>query len=198
MTSVIDINVIIRPRGGDFLYSEIEIETMLKDIEMVRRLGVHGVVFGCLTASGDIDVRLMRRLVEAAGTLSVTCHRAFDVCREPMAALEQLIELGCDRVLTSGQQPDAEAGIPLIKELVARAAGRIIVMPGCGVNGGNIGRIEAGTGAKEFHASARSVYGSGMAYRKAAVAMGASPGGGEFENVYTDREKVAALVGEQD
>jgi len=132
LTSSIDINVIIRPRGGDFLYAPAEVQSMLLDIELCKQLKVHGVVFGCLTKDGDIDVPLMRRLIEAAKPLSVTCHRAFDVCRDPFAALEQLIELGCDRILTSGQQSDAVKGIPLIAELVKRAAGRIIIMPGCG------------------------------------------------------------------
>ena len=133
LTSSIDINVIIRPRGGDFLYTPAEIESMLLDIELCKELKVHGVVFGCLTKEGDIDVPLMRRLMEAAKPLSVTCHRAFDVCRDPFRALEQLIDLGCDRILTSGQQSDAVKGIPLIAELVRRADGRIIIMPGCGV-----------------------------------------------------------------
>ena len=101
LTSKIDINVIIRPRGGDFLYTEAEVQSMLLDIELCKELKVHGVVFGCLTKDGDIDVPLMRRLIEAAKPLSVTCHRAFDVCRDPFTALEQLIELGCDRILTS-------------------------------------------------------------------------------------------------
>ena len=143
LTSSIDINVIIRPRGGDFLYTPAEIQSMLLDIELCKQLKVHGVVFGCLTKDGDIDVPLMRRLIETAKPLSVTCHRAFDVCRDPFAALEQLIELGCDRILTSGQQSDAVKGIPLIAELVKRAAGRIIIMPGCGVRENNIARIEA-------------------------------------------------------
>ena len=162
LTSTIDINVIIRPRGGDFLYTPAEIDAMLLDIELCKQLKVHGVVFGCLTKEGDIDVPLMRRLMEAAKPLSVTCHRAFDVCRDPFAALEQLIELGCDRILTSGQQSDAVKGIPLIAELVRRADGRIIIMPGCGVRENNIAKLEAETGAKEFHTSARSIVYSKM------------------------------------
>ena len=122
LTSKIDINVIIRPRGGDFLYTEAEIDAMLLDIEVCRQLGVHGVVFGCLTKEGNIDVPLMRRLMDAAKPLSVTCHRAFDVCRDPFRAMEELIGLGCDRILTSGQQPDAVKGIPLIKQLIDRVA----------------------------------------------------------------------------
>ena len=194
LTSKIDINVIIRPRGGDFLYTEAEIQSMLLDIELCKQLGVHGVVFGCLTREGDIDVPLMRRLIEAAKPLSVTCHRAFDVCRDPFAALEQLIELGCDRVLTSGQQATAEMGIPLLKQLVEKAGDRIIVMPGCGVRENNIARIEAETGAKEFHTSARSVVYSQMAYRKQEVPMGSSAVTSEFETVQTDREKVRQFV----
>ncbi len=194
LTSTIDINVIIRPRGGDFLYTEAEVEAMLLDIELCKQLGVHGVVFGCLTSDGDIDVPLMRRLIEAAKPLSVTCHRAFDVCRDPFAALEQLIELGCDRILTSGQQSTAEKGIPLLKQLVERAGQRIIIMPGCGVRKGNIARIEAETGAREFHTSARSVVHSQMRYRKEEVPMGSSAVTSEFETVQTDREKVKQFV----
>ena len=112
------LHVIIRPRGGDFLYSPIEIKTMLKDIEMARRLGADGVVFGCLTANGEIDVPVMEQLMEASEGLSVTFHRAFDVCRDASKALEQIINLGCDRILTSGQQATAELGIPLLLELL--------------------------------------------------------------------------------
>ena len=170
LTSSIDINVIIRPRGGDFLYTPAEIQSMLLDIELCKQLKVHGVVFGCLTKDGDIDVPLMRRLIETAKPLSVTCHRAFDVCRDPFAALEQLIELGCDRILTSGQQSDAVKGIPLIA------------------------RIEAETGAKEFHTSARSIVYSKMEYRNENVPMGSSIVSSEFETVETDRKKVASYL----
>jgi len=190
LTSSIDINVIIRPRGGDFLYTETEIQTMLQDIEMCKNMKVHGVVFGCLTSDGDIDVDLMRKLIKASKPLSVTCHRAFDVCRDPFKALEQLIELGCNRILTSGQQSDAVKGIPLITELVKRAAGRIIIMPGCGVRENNIALIEAKTGAKEFHTSARSIKYSNMNYRNEDVPMGSNSVSSEFETVETDRKKV--------
>lgn len=191
---LVDINVIIRPRGGDFLYTDNEIEAMLLDIELCKKLGVHGVVFGCLTSEGDIDVPLMERLIEAARPLSVTCHRAFDVCRDPFKALEELIALGCDRILTSGQQSDAVKGISLIKQLVDKAAGRIIIMPGCGVRENNIAMIESETGAKEFHTSARSVVHSGMDYRNENVPMGSSAVSSEFETVQTDRNKVAAYL----
>ncbi|MDR3269501.1 MAG: copper homeostasis protein CutC [Tannerella sp.] len=193
-TSTLDIHVIIRPRGGDFLYTPVEIRSMLYDIEMAKQLGVQGVVFGCLTKDGDMDAALMKQLAEAAAPLSITCHRAFDVCRAPFTALEQLIDIGCRRVLTSGQQPDAVQGIPFIAELVRRAAGRIIIMPGCGVREDNIARIEAETKATEFHASARSVLHSRMAYRNENVPMGSLAVASEFETVQTDRRKVAALT----
>lgn len=194
LTSQIDINVIIRPRGGDFLYTEAEVNSMLLDISLCKQLGVHGVVFGCLTNDGDIDVPLMRKLIDAAKPLSVTCHRAFDVCRDPFKALEQLIELGCDRILTSGQESDAFKGIPLIKQLVEKAAGRIIIMPGCGVRDSNISQIEKETGVTEFHTSARSVIYSQMEFRNEKVPMGSSCVSSEFETVQTDREKVALCV----
>jgi copper homeostasis protein len=193
LTSSIDINVIIRPRGGDFLYTQAEVQSMRYDIEMARQLRVHGVVFGCLTEKGDVDTALMRQLIDTARPLSVTCHRAFDVCRNPFEALEELIALGCDRILTSGQQPDAVRGIPLIARLVRQAAGRIVIMPGCGVRENNIALIEKETGASEFHTSARSLLQSRMKYRNENVPMGSSAVASEFEIPQTDRRKVAAL-----
>jgi copper homeostasis protein len=167
---------------------------MLLDIELCKQLNVHGVVFGCLTKEGEIDVSLMRRLIEAAKPLSVTCHRAFDVCRDPFIALEQLIELGCDRILTSGQEENAVKGIPLIARLVKQAAGRIIIMPGCGVREDNIALIEQKTGAMEFHTSARRVIHSRMEYRNEHVPMGSNIVSSEFETVETCRNKVSALL----
>ena len=188
------LHVIIRPRGGDFLYSPIEQEIMLHDIKVARQLGADGVVFGCLTAEGNVDVPLMQKLMNAVGEMSVTFHRAFDMCSNPKEALEQIIGLGIDRVLTSGQEATAEKGIPLLKELVEQADGRIIIMPGCGVRENNIGKIEAETGAKEFHTSARSIVYSKMEYRNENVPMGSSIVSSEFETVQTDREKVKAYI----
>ena len=188
------LHVIIRPRGGDFLYSPIEQEIMLHDIKVARQLGADGVVFGCLTAEGYVDVPLMQKLMNAVGEMSVTFHRAFDMCSNPKEALEQIIGLGIDRVLTSGQEATAEKGIPLLKELVEQADGRIIIMPGCGVRENNIGKIEEETGAKEFHTSARSIVYSKMEYRNENVPMGSSIVSSEFETVQTDREKVKAYI----
>ena len=124
------LHVIIRPRGGDFLYSPLEQRIMLQDVENARRLGADGVVFGCLTPEGDVDLPLMERLMEASEGMSVTFHRAFDVCRRPLQALEEIIALGCNRILTSGQQPTAEQGIPLLRELQEKAGERIILLAG--------------------------------------------------------------------
>lgn len=188
------LHVIIRPRGGDFLYSDLEREIMLEDVRMARRLGVDGVVFGVLTSDGDIDMDFMRQLMAESEGMSVTFHRAFDVCRNPFVALEQIIELGCDRILTSGQMPKAEDGVDLLKELVEKAGDRIIIMPGCGVNAGNIAKIAQITGAKEFHFSARSKHESGMQFRKSRVSMGGSVMIDEYSRDVTDELIVKDII----
>lgn len=187
-------HVIIRPRGGDFFYSPIEIKTMLKDIEIARQLGADGVVFGCLTADGEVDLTVMQELMAASKGLSVTFHRAFDVCRDPRKALEQIVELGCDRILTSGQQATAETGIPLLKELQEQAAGRIILLAGCGVNEKNIHRIAEETGIGEFHFSARESIKSGMEYKNEAVSMGGTVHINEYERNVTTAERVKNTI----
>ncbi len=151
----IPVQVLVRPREGDFVYDKDEVECMLSDIRHARRLGAKGVVIGALKADGSIDEETVRLLVEEAEGLSVTFHRAFDVCACPEEALEQITSLGCHRLLTSGQAPTAEQGIPLLKRLVEQAAGRIIIMPGAGVNVDNARRILAETGTYEIHGSLR-------------------------------------------
>ena len=187
------LNVIIRPRGGDFLYNGYEAACMEQDIRMCKGLGVNGVVIGALTAEGDIDTALCKRLISAAEGMSVTFHRAFDMCRDPRKALEELIAIGCDRVLTSGQASTALAGAPLLKELVGQAAGRIIIMPGCGVNSGNAAAILQATGANEIHASARKSVGSGMIFRHSGVSMG-NPDNNEYARKETDVNEVRAII----
>lgn len=189
------LHVIIRPRGGDFLYSPIEQRIMLKDISNAHRLEADGVVFGCLTADGDIDMPLMRQLMEASQGMSVTFHRAFDVCRNPQEALEQIIELGCDRILTSGAQSTAEAGIPLLKELQQQAAGRITLLAGCGVNENNIARIAAETGIHEFHFSARENIESEMVHRNEDVSMGGTVLIEEYRRPVTTAVRVKRTIG---
>lgn len=190
------LHVIIRPRGGDFLYSPIEQEIMLHDIKVARQLGADGVVFGCLTAEGNVDVPLMKKLMNGVGEMSVTFHRAFDMCSNPKEALEQIIELGIDRILTSGQEETAEQGIPLLKELVELADGRIIIMPGCGVNAGNIRKIAEETGTSEFHFSGRSAVESGMIYRNSKVTMGGTVKIEEYMREITNPDKVKAALSE--
>ena len=151
----IPIQVLIRPREGDFIYNEEEVESMLGDIRLAKKLGTNGVVIGALRPDGSIDEATIRRLVDEAEGLSITFHRAFDVCSQPLEALEQIISLGCHRLLTSGQAPTAEQGIPLIKKLVEQSAGRIIIMPGAGVNVNNAHKILSETGANEIHGSLR-------------------------------------------
>ncbi len=191
----IRLHVIIRPRGGDFLYTPLEQSIMLHDIDMARQLGADGVVFGCLTPDGDIDLPLMEGLMKASEGMSVTFHRAFDMCRNPRKALEEIIALGCDRILTSGQQATAEKGISLLKELNVQADGRIIIMPGCGVNSDNIRKIAEETGASEFHFSGRSSIESKMNYRNPAVSMGGTVKIEEYSREITDHTKVEKAIG---
>lgn len=188
------LHVIIRPRGGDFLYTALEQEIMLHDIKVARQLGADGVVFGCLTAEGEIDMPAMRKLMNAVGDMNVTFHRAFDMCRNPKEALEQIIELGCSRILTSGQEANAVKGIPLLKELVSQADGRIIIMPGCGVNPNNILQIAEETGATEFHFSGRSTHESNMIYRNPKVSMGGTVKIEEYQKDVTNPEIVKAAL----
>ncbi len=187
------LNVIIRPRGGDFLYNEYEAACMEQDIRTCKQLGVDGVVIGALTADGDIDTVLCKRLIAAAKGMSITFHRAFDMCRDPKKALEELIAMGCDRVLTSGQAATAEAGIPLLKELVQQAGRRIIIMPGCGVNSNNAAAILSATGATEIHASARKSVGSGMKFRHSGVSMGNTEND-EYARKETCKNEVKKIV----
>jgi len=190
------LHVIIRPRGGDFLYTHLEQEIMLHDIKVARQLGADGVVFGCLTAEGEVDMPAMKKLMNAVGDMNVTFHRAFDMCRNPKEALEQIISLGCTRILTSGQEANAVKGIPLLKELVKQADGRIIIMPGCGVNPSNILQIAEETGTSEFHFSGRSTYESGMIYRNPKVSMGGTVKIEEYQKDVTNPDIVKAALAE--
>lgn len=189
----IAMHVLIRPRGGDFLYNEAEIQCMEQDIIAARDCGADGVVIGALTADGNIDKTTCSRLVKAAQGMNITFHRAFDMCCDPFRALEEIIELGCNRILTSGLAATAEAGIPLIKRLVTTADGRIMIMPGCGVNATNAARILQETGATEIHASARKSVGSAMLFRHNGVSMG-NPDSDEFARKETDANEVRAIV----
>lgn len=147
------VNVLVRPRGGDFVFSEDEIQAMLKDIRLCKSLGVNGVVIGALRPDGSVDMDCMRRLIAEARPLSITFHRAFDECSDVRTCLEEVIALGCDRLLTSGHEKNALEGRFTIAELVKQAAGRIIIMAGCGVRPSNIDIIAESTKAEEYHSS---------------------------------------------
>lgn len=188
----IGLNVIIRPRGGDFLYSEEEIREMAYDIRTARELGADGLVFGCLTPDGSVDMDAMKPLMRAAGDTPVTFHRAFDHSADPFKALEDIISLGCARILTSGCMPTALEGATLLAELVEKAGDRIIIMPGCGVKEGNIAEIARLTGAREFHFSAREPVESGMIFCNPEVAMGSEDD--PYGTVRTTARRVAATI----
>jgi copper homeostasis protein len=188
----IGLNVIIRPRGGDFLYSLSELEEMLEDIRIAKELGADGLVFGCLRPDGSVDMEAMNTLMEAAGDTPVTFHRAFDHTSDPMQALEDIIKLGCARILTSGCMPTALEGAPLLARLVEKADERIIIMPGCGVKESNIAEIARLSGAREFHFSARESVESGMIFRNPQVAMGSEDD--PYGTVQTTARRVAATI----
>jgi copper homeostasis protein len=189
----ITLNAIIRPRGGDFLYSELEFEVMERDVLACRKIGVDGIVIGLLNQDGSIDIPRTKRLVELAGTMPLTFHRAFDVARDPQQALEDIISTGCTRLLSSGQAATALEGAALLKQLQQQAGDRLIVMPGAGVRGNNIGELVQKTGCREFHSSGRAPFPSAMNYRNPAVKMGA-PGQDEYSLVETDVNLVRELL----
>ncbi|MDE3248773.1 MAG: copper homeostasis protein CutC [Bacteroidota bacterium] len=150
----IELYPIIRPRGGDFLYTADEFAIMRTDIQLCKELGCDGVVIGMLNADGSIDKDRCAQLVELAYPMGVTFHRAFDRAANPFEALEDIISIGCERILSSGQKPVANDALPLLNELVRQANDRIIIMPGSGVRSANIRTIAEATGATEFHSSA--------------------------------------------
>ena len=194
----IKLHVIIRPRGGDFIYSPLELDIMEEDIQMARLAGADGVVFGCLKPDATLDMPAMERLMRASEGLSVTCHRAFDYVADPFGSMEQLISLGVDRILTSGQQVNAMRGAALLAELVKKASGRIIILCGCGINESNIAQLASQTGAQEFHFSARENQESKMIVRNPSLSMGAADADEYIHPVTTVkrvRDTIAALTG---
>ena len=161
----IELYPIIRPRGGDFLYSDAEFEIMKTDVRLCKQLGCDGVVIGILNADGSVDKVRCKELVELAYPLGVTFHRAFDRTNDAAKALEDIIEIGCERILTSGQKPNALDGAATIAALIKQADERIIIMPGSGVRADNIVELVKQTGAVEFHTSARTMMESKMEFK---------------------------------
>jgi copper homeostasis protein len=178
---------IIRPRGGDFLYTEDEFQMMVNDIKVCKELNCDGVVLGLLNTDGTLDVQRTSRLIELAYPMEVTFHRAFDRCKDPFECMEQLINLGCNRILTSGQKPTAIEGVSLIADLVKAADERIIIMPGSGVRKENILQLAHQTGAVELHSSLRSKVQSKMEFRHPAF------GSESYEHYSVIEEDVKAL-----
>ena len=185
---LIPLYVLIRPRAGDFLYSDLELETMRRDIEACTRLGCDGVVIGALDADGNVALGACRDLIFAARGLGVTFHRAFDLARDPALALEDLVALGCERVLTSGQRATAVEGAAQIRALIGHAGKRIVVMPGAGIDATNVAALRNATGATEFHASAKRALPSAMRYQPSRLA---DMRGGELRS---DREEIRRIV----
>ncbi|MCL1633719.1 copper homeostasis protein CutC [Luteimonas sp. SX5] len=184
----IPVYVLIRPRGGDFLYDDAEFETMRRDIEHCVRLGCDGVVIGALDADGAIDMPRCRDLIAAAGPIGVTFHRAFDAARDQTEALQAVIALGCERVLTSGAAADALSGASNIAALAKGAGQGLRIMAGAGITADNIGLIAERSGAHEFHASARALHRSAMRFRQSGL-QGLEP-----DRMQTDVERVRALM----
>ena len=186
--------VMIRPRGGDFCYSPVELDVMRRDIEGAQALGADGVVLGLLRPDGRVDRRRTAALIALARPLDVTFHRAIDVSRDPLAALDDLLALGVDRVLTSGQARTALAGARVIAALVERAAGRLVILAGGGVDAGNARRVVARTGVKEIHVRGTSTKTSAMRYRSRRVRMGGAPPADEFTLPVTDARRIRRIV----
>ena len=183
---------IIRPRGGDFLYDDLEFELMKEDIKVCKELNCDGVVIGILNADGTVDMDRCAELIALANPMKVTFHRAFDMTSDLFKALEDIISLGCERILTSGGKSAAISGASVISELIAKANDRIIIMPGAGINASNIAELIKTTGATEFHASARSSVPSGMVFRNPGLNMGAE--GDEFSYDLTSSTTVKLLI----
>lgn len=186
--AAIKLHVLIRPRGGDFLYSKEEIRIMQEDIRLCKDLEADGIVLGFLKPDGTVDKEATSRLVEAAHPMSVTFHRAFDMCADPYQALEDIISCGADRILTSGQKNKVTDGMELIAGLVQAATGRIIIMPGSGISVSNIDHIARNTGANEFHLSAGKARESQMIFKRSGINMGTMAGLSEYAIRVADEE----------
>jgi copper homeostasis protein len=188
------IHVLIRPRGGDFIYSPLEAGIMERDIEAAREAGAQGIVIGAVTPEGEIDRPAVERLLAAARGLSTTFHRAFDMTADPFGALDVLIELGFDRLLTSGQEASALEGSALIADLVRHAGDRLIIMPGGGVNERTVHRILSETGCREFHATAFESEESPARHRNLRAGMGGALSQEEYRRRGTSASLVARMI----
>ena len=189
----IDLYVMIRPRCGDFVYSSYEFHGMKRDISQCQRLSADGVVLGILNSDGTLDKKRCKELIDRARPLKVTCHRAFDMTRDPYQALDDCIEVGFDRILTSGQRTVASEGVGLIGELIQRAEGRIAIMPGSGVNENTVEHIVSSTGANEIHFSATAFRDSAMTFKNLNIAGMGSDEGAEFRLRTVDPQRIRRM-----
>ncbi len=189
----IPVFVMVRPRGGDFCYSAHEFESMKKDIILCKKLGIPGVVLGILNTNGNLDKERCRELIQLAKPMQVTCHRAIDMSRDPFQTLEDCIDVGFDRILTSGHHAKAEQGIDVLSSLVQKSKNRISIMAGSGISEQNIHRIVAETGVQEIHFSALTYQKSRMEYRNEKIVGMGSAGGGEFMLRSADHELISRM-----
>ncbi|MBR4045297.1 MAG: copper homeostasis protein CutC [Alistipes sp.] len=189
----LDLSVMIRPRGGDFLYSDDEFKTMLGDIDHARKAGATGVVFGVLTVDGKVDVERTRALVEASKGMETTFHRAVDMTEDYEAAVEAIIEAGCNRILTSGGYDKAIDGIDNIRRAVAVSRGRIEIMAGSGVVAANAKQLKE-VGVDALHFSAKKMVAGGMEYRNPRISMGGSDAVDEFALRTVDENEVKEIL----
>ena len=192
--TTIPINVMIRPRGGDFCYSDVEFETMLEDVRVFKENGANGVVFGILNPDGTIDRERSEKIIEAARPLSVTFHRAFDMTKDLFSSLSTLIDMGVDRVLTSGGEPTVMEGIMNLEKLVEKAGDRIIVMPGCGISESNFSYLKDKVKAKEYHVFLPGEETSKMKWRPGHIYMGGMLRQPEFQIFHTSSDRVREIV----
>jgi len=190
----IGLHVIIRPRGGDFLYTDLEFDIMRRDIEICGENGVDGIVLGILRPDGTIDLERTAKLIEFAQPMAVTFHRAFDMCSDPLQELADVIATGATRLLTSGQRDKAIDGVETIRRLVKQAGNKIIVMPGSGISDSNIASIARATSAKEFHLTARKIIDSDMVFRKQNIYMGGSSDIPEFSRKVADPNMIKRII----
>jgi len=190
----IALHVIIRPRGGDFLYTDLEYDIMRRDIDICGEYGIDGIVLGILNPDGSIDIERTAKLIELAHPMPVTFHRAYDMCRDPLQGLEDVIATGATRLLTSGQKNTVSEGTGLIKRLVKLAGERIIIMPGGGINTSNIASIAKASRAKEFHLTGRKEIGSEMIFMRKGISMGGSSDIPEFSRKVVDPDKIKSII----
>ncbi len=191
----IDMNVMIRPRGGDFCYSDLEFETMLENTRIFKEEGANAIVFGILDQNGEIDIVRSKKLIEVARPLPVTFHRAIDMSNDAIRSMKKLIDLGVDRVLTSGLEPTVMEGIITLKEMIKVAKDDIIVMPGCGINERNFSYIKQTLQAKEYHVYLPEAKTSKMIYKPNHIYMGGTLRQEEFLLTQTSRDRVSTIKG---